>query len=567
MSLPRLDTLPPKTRSNERYETLTGLLEGYRTPVTIILFGLLVSLLLFFATLVGQSRAKEREFHNMAAARAAEISSGLMALQDEAEELAEAVRTGLTPRAAMAIFGNTADDNTSSQILDLGLLTPDGRNFSAVDPIGRRVARSLAGHQNGSAAADTPFVLRLPRGEAGEVRFALILPVDTGIVAHAYVVSDFDTLIRPMTAPADPAWYVVRFGDEAPLFALARNAAARAVVTPSMMGETTVVDTAPFSLRWTGAGAFEPITVEIVPRRAYLLGVGILPWLVLTFSLFATAAIGALALKDARRAEEIRREVDRKTAELRRSHDIIAAKNEELARFAAHASHDLQAPLRAMKGMSSLLVERKVDLDARSQEMLQRINRGADRAQQLVQDLLSYTKADAARVSPEPLQPDEIIEEIEELLGPAVEETGGALNWDLGCTIEADRFLFTRALQNLVSNAIKYRRDVPLQVNVSAAPHEAGSLICVSDNGIGIEPRHFQRIFDVFERLHGADEYEGSGIGLALCKRVAELHGGRIWVESEPGNGSRFYLYLPQAVRNRQTAADAGPVPAVSNDR
>lgn len=555
---PASDTRARPRPDSASYDTLAGLLDGYRTPIVIILFGLMVSLSLFFATLVSQSRAKERDFRNIAAARTAGIANGLHSLEDEAEEMIEAVRAGLSPQTIMAIFSEH-DGHDASAVLDLGLITADGEVFSAVPEIGDRLARQLAARQESGRIL--PGLVVLPRSEGGSVQFALILQAGDGTQALSYAVTDFDRLISLVPGQTDPAWFLVRFGDAPPVFALGRNEQVRQSSSPTMLGETTLLDTAPFTLRWTASAPFDGLAVDVVPRRTYLLSVGGLPWLVLVFSLFATGAIGALALKDARQAELIRSEVRRKTAELEKSRDIIAAKNKELARFAAHASHDLQAPLRAMKGMSSLLVERKVDLDDRSQQMLRRINRGAERAQQLVQDLLSYTRADTSRVSPVMLTSDEIAGEINELLGPAVEDCGGKLVWALDHPVEADRFLFNRAMQNLVGNAIKYRGTRPPRITITSSAFEDGTLVCVSDNGIGIEPKYFQRIFEVFERLHGADEYEGNGIGLALCKRVADLHGGRIWVESTPGEGSRFCLYIPSHTLPVQTGT------AISNDR
>ena len=559
MNLTRPDGVGGTPSVNTRYETLSGLLDAYRTPVTIILFGLIVSLALFFATLVGHSQAKEREFRNHAGARIAEINAGFAALNAELGELVNAEETGLSPETVIAVFDTAEGSAWAPPVRDLGLLLADGALSAASDAsTSAQVRHVLDNRLDRTGDIEGRVVLALPARAPGEVRFAVIAPLDGGGGRYAYVTSDFDALVQPTELRSDPAWIIARFGQDNPVFALARNVDLRAQLSASVMGVSSVLDTAPYALRWSGRAPFDTMRIDIVPRREYLLGIGPLPWLVLLFSLFATGTIGALALKDARRAADISREVDIKTAELQRSHAIIEAKNEELARFAAHASHDLQAPLRAMKGMSSLLVERQVDLDDRSQLMLKRINRGADRAQKLVQDLLSYTRADTAEADPETIPATALKSEIEELLGPAIEECGGTLEWRIGAPIEADRFLLTRALQNLISNAVKYRGSQPLRLEVSARTDRDGATICVSDNGMGIDPRHFGRIFDVFERLHSHDEYEGSGIGLALCKRVAELHGGRIWVESEPGVGSHFFLHLPRAET---------PQAAVSNDR
>ncbi|WP_300545165.1 ATP-binding protein [Maricaulis sp.] len=562
MNATQPDSPPPTPPPDARYETLSGLLNAYRTPVTILLFGLIVSLALFFATLVGQSRAKEREFRNHAAARTAEISVSLESLAAELDELSRAMDAGLSADDAIAIFG----PNRSGPVVGVGLAGEDNEMVATDRAVGRQVARALAAAEGTPAAQGGTQILQLPGGPQDDIHFALVRPLGGDHNLRAFVVSRFGALIRPIGARAETAWTIARINGHSPAYAFANRRFSADGPPPDMPQVQTVLNSAPFILSWRGQAPFDVIRIDMVPRRSYLLSVGFLPWIVLAFSMFATMAIGALALKDARRAEDIRHEVDRKTAELKYSRDVIAAKNEELARFAAHASHDLQAPLRAMKGISSLLVERRGEFDDRSQDMLRRINRGAERAQRLVQDLLSYTRADAAQVKPEPIEPDAIIREIEELLGPAIEECGGTLEWQIEEPVIADRFLFIRALQNLVANAIKYRSEEPPLIEVSARRHGQSVTICVADNGIGIDRKHFQRIFNVFERLHGNDAYEGSGIGLALCKRVADLHGGRIWVESEPGLGSRFHLYLPAPVHSGQPgplAVDA----AVSNDR
>ncbi|MEA1941688.1 MAG: ATP-binding protein [Pseudomonadota bacterium] len=558
MNLTRLNNSGEALPATPRYETLSGLLDAYRTPVAILLFGLIVSLGLFFATLIGQSQAKEREFRNHAGARIAEIDAGFAALSAELGELVNAVETGLAPETVIEIFDVAVDPVWAPPVRDLGLLLDGSSLYAAEAATAAQVRRAIDTRLDRDPVLDAPVVLSLPPARTGQVRFAVIAPLAGDGNRYAYVTSDFDALAQPTELRSDPAWIIARFGRDNPVFALARNVELRDRLSASVTGLSSVLDTAPYALRWSGRPPFETMRIDIVPRRNYLLSVGPLPWIVLLFSLFATGTIGALALKDARHAADIGREVDIKTAELRRSHAIIEAKNEELARFAAHASHDLQAPLRAMKGMSSLLVERQIDLDDRSQQMLKRINRGADRAQRLVQDLLSYTRADTAEASPESIPPAALKSEIEELLAPAIEECGGTLEWRIDTPIEADRFLLTRALQNLISNAVKYRSAKPLRIEVSARTDRHGTTLCVSDNGMGIDPQHFGRIFDVFERLHSVDQYEGSGIGLALCKRVAELHDGRIWVESEPGIGSHFFLHLP---RTPEALA------AASNDR
>jgi signal transduction histidine kinase len=547
----RQDKTADRTRADQRYETLAGLLAAYRTPVTIILFGLLLSLTLFFGTLVGHSRAKQREFMTQSTAAAAHMETALHALAVELEELSRALDAGIGETLALEIFTpDIADFNNA-----IGILHTGGRSAASHPDIARQVRRSLAAADAVPNRIEAPVIVPLPEQNTPGRHLALVQPLASQSGTLVFITTTLEQMMASGDDRLSTAWAVARLHGAPP--ELLSSGPLSAEADPLAPTVQSLLDTAPFQFVWLGTDAFAGLTVIYLPRRSFLLTIGPLPWMVLGFCLFATMAIGALALKDARRATDVRREVDLKTAELKRSHDIIAAKNEELARFAAHASHDLQAPLRAMQGMSSRLVERTHDLDDRSQDMLQRIHRGAERAQRLVQDLLSYTQADASRARPEPMNPADIVQEIEEALAVPIEESGATLRWKVDGHIQADRFLLTRALQNLVSNAIKYSGERKPVIEITLNCDNEGCTFTVADNGIGIKPEYFDRIFNVFERLHGADRYEGSGIGLALCKRVADLHDGRIWVESEPDAGSRFHLYLPHAAARPLSATNS----------
>lgn len=535
------DDIGTSERPSGRKDRVRAWLTAYRTPITILVFGLAVSLALFLATLNSAARAREREFRHHAAARIAELNAGFAALGAELSEITSAASAGIDPQTVIDIFTPADGAAPIPPLRDLGLLIPGEPPRAADHATAERVRQALETGAAGEGGPGERLALPLAPDTRGGAGFALLAPLP-GRPGHAYVASDFDALAQPTGLPTDPVWLLAGIGDTPPVLAPARDVADRDQDAPDV---AALLDHAPYRLHWTAPAPFETVRADLIPRPAWQRDVGALPWFVLAFSLFATGAIGALALKDARRAREVRRQVVIKTAELRRSNAATAAKNERLARFVAHASHDLQAPLRAMKGMSSLLVEREIGLDARSRMLLERINRGADRAQRLVQDLLSYSRADMAELNPETIAPDTLREDIDAVLAAAVEECGGTLDWSLDGPFTADRFLLTRALQNLITNAVKYRSDTPLEIEVSAQTGEHGTTLCVSDNGIGIDPKYFDRIFNVFERLHSNDIHEGSGLGLALCKRVAELHGGRIWVDSEPGVGSRFYLFLP----------------------
>ncbi|WP_297733025.1 ATP-binding protein [uncultured Maricaulis sp.] len=568
MSQPADASTPSRPETESEYETLSGLLHAYRTPVAIILFGIMVSLILFFATLVGQTRDKENAFRSYALARVVELDGAMATLDVELRQLAQVIDSGLTPDDALNIFRTAGVRNHIPVVRDMGIVE-GGRLRGALDSeIGQTVAREIGAQMARDVVPTGSAILPLPGDDRSNSRFAIILGLPERPELFAYVASDLDVMLASPAGPADPLWVVINIADRAPTHALVDTAQMQVRGDRPDMDIQLALDSAPFMVRWAAAAPFSEIRATILPRRSFLMQPGALPWVVLASALFATLTIGAISLKDARRSDEIRREVTRKTAELSRSNAIIAAKNAELDRFAAHASHDLQAPLRAMKGISSLLVERQLDLDERSRDMLERINRGADRAQRLVQDLLTYTRADRQEARVKFIEPEALISEIEELLGAAITDSNAQLNWQLDTPIYGDPFLLVRMLQNLVGNAIKYCGDAEPEVHIHARRVGDNVLISVTDNGIGIDKAYFGRIFQVFERLHGGDTYEGTGIGLALCQRAAELHGGDIAVTSTPGEGSCFTVRLPGNLATKVEDYDnSTPQRAVSNDR
>jgi light-regulated signal transduction histidine kinase (bacteriophytochrome) len=220
--------------------------------------------------------------------------------------------------------------------------------------------------------------------------------------------------------------------------------------------------------------------------------------------------------------------------------------NDELRQFTYVVSHDLRAPLRAITGYAQMLMEeRQASPDPKVNEFLARILQRANRMDALIVDLLAYSRAGQAELSLEPTPFDEVVSEALGALAAVVAESGATVEAPALPTLLADRRQITQLFHNLLDNAMKFRSDTPPRVRVTAR-HEADAWVfAVADNGIGIEPGQTERIFKVFERLPTPREYPGTGIGLAICKRVVERHGGRIWLESTPGKGTTFFFTLP----------------------
>jgi len=239
---------------------------------------------------------------------------------------------------------------------------------------------------------------------------------------------------------------------------------------------------------------------------------------------------------------------ERKQAEdqLRATMEELRRSNAELEQFAYVASHDLQEPLRALAGMVQLLQQRYQDkVDARGQEFIRHAMEAALRMQTLINDLLAFSRVGTRGKPFAPTDVEHLLKALFLSLSVAIRESGAVITHDPLPTVIADELQLMQLLQNLISNAIKFRGEQPPQIHLSAERSPEGWRFAVRDSGIGIEPQYFERIFVVFQRLHTRREYPGTGIGLALCKKIVERHGGRIWVESQPGQGSTFYFTLP----------------------
>jgi PAS domain S-box-containing protein len=240
---------------------------------------------------------------------------------------------------------------------------------------------------------------------------------------------------------------------------------------------------------------------------------------------------------------------DRKKAEarLREAHEELKRSNAELEQFAYVASHDLQEPLRMVASYAQLLgrrYEAKLDGDAR--EFMAYIVDGASRMKQLIEDLLAYSRVGTKGAEFKRVNAEDALKRALFNLRVAIQEAGAVVTNDPLPALSGDEVQLGQLLQNLMSNALKFRSDSVPRIHIGVTESAKEYTFEVRDNGIGIEPQYYERIFMVFQRLHNKGEYPGTGIGLAICKKVVERHGGRIWVESRPGAGSSFYFTLPK---------------------
>jgi chemotaxis family two-component system sensor kinase Cph1 len=233
------------------------------------------------------------------------------------------------------------------------------------------------------------------------------------------------------------------------------------------------------------------------------------------------------------------RDLDIRAAELRRS-------NAELEQFAYVASHDLAEPLRSVAGFSQLLERRySGKLDEEADEFLAFIVDGTERMRALIDGLLSYSRVGRAEIEREPVDCQVLVRRTADALSAAIDEKQATVIAERLPTVAGDAALLGQVLQNLLGNALKFSDGEPPRVEIAAYDDAGDWHFTVTDNGIGIDPEYAERVFGMFQRLHGRDSYPGTGIGLAVCRRIVERHEGTIWVEPRPEGGSRFHFTLP----------------------
>ncbi|OIB58932.1 ATP-binding protein [Natrialba sp. SSL1] len=280
------------------------------------------------------------------------------------------------------------------------------------------------------------------------------------------------------------------------------------------------------------------------------------------FSAVAGFGVGTNAAKAKTSTLELKRQ-NRKLQQiqdrLEESNNRLAESNERLEQFAYAASHDLQEPLRMVSSYLRLIENRYGDeLDKDGEEFLEYAIDGAERMSAMIEGLLEYSRVDTQGKPLEPVDLEAVLSESLQDLELQIEENDAIIEVEELPRVKGDASQLRQLFQNLISNGIEYSGDERPRIAISAEQNGEECVISVHDNGIGIHPEDQDQIFEVFHRLHSHDEHAGTGIGLALCQRIVERHGGEIWADSEPGEGSTFVFTLPAATD--RNSAQSSPV-------
>lgn len=237
--------------------------------------------------------------------------------------------------------------------------------------------------------------------------------------------------------------------------------------------------------------------------------------------------------------------------ELKQANLELARSNKDLEEFAYIASHDLQEPLRSVAGSCQILRRRYSDkLDPAAQEFIDFAIGGAKHMEELINDLLTYSKVSTKAKESSATDLNKVLAGVLDSLRMSISETNAVITSDQLPTIQVDQWQIKQLFQNLIANALKFHGETTPKIHIGAVRDSSNWIFSIRDNGIGIDPKYFDRIFVVFKRLHDRDEYPGTGIGLASCKKIVERHAGKIWLESTVGQGTTFYFTLGEASKD-----------------
>jgi signal transduction histidine kinase len=277
---------------------------------------------------------------------------------------------------------------------------------------------------------------------------------------------------------------------------------------------------------------------------------------------FAISSIMQILHRTNAKLASARAQLERANKELSQRTKALSRSNDELQRFGYAVSHDLQAPLRNVATLTELLVRRNSEiLDKDSKECAQMIVDGVHRMESMIKGLLGYAAATADRHHRTASNSNTVLEQVLHNLRYLIDAEGAVITFDELPVVQANEDRLAQVFSNLITNAIKYRSDRKPEVHIAATDNGTEWVFKVEDNGIGIDMKHADEIFVLFKRLHGSEERDGSGIGLAVCKTVIERFGGQIWVESEPSKGSTFFFTIPN-IAEEHSEKSVAPVTA-----
>ncbi|MEM7209265.1 MAG: ATP-binding protein [Pseudomonadota bacterium] len=257
----------------------------------------------------------------------------------------------------------------------------------------------------------------------------------------------------------------------------------------------------------------------------------------------------SLICRDITRQKYWQNAVQELNEKLKESNAALAQSNLELQQFAYVASHDLQTPLRHISTLIGMLLKNHHDqLDNEAQEWISMIDASANRMGLLIDDLLEYARVDSRKSALTQLDLAESVNDAVQVLQGSIQESAANVNIEALPQIQGDPAQLSQLFQNLIGNAIKYRGSAPPEIAIACHSTDDEHIVSIRDNGIGVKPEYHTRIFEIFQRLHSQSEFPGTGIGLAVCKRIAERHDARIWVESEVGTSSTFFVAFPISI-------------------